>query len=368
LLRVPSRALFLTGLGVASLAGYGTDAILNKRQPARVRFLIMALFGICLFAILLFVGIGFIGGEVVGSMFWGTLGLILSAVWIGLGVRNKLPTSLWVGGVLLIAVIDLVVFDLDSFVGKDADQVLAERGAVAQFIANTDGSSRTYSPSYSIPQQTAIHHGIRMADGVDPLQIAVYSQFMDQASGVPRDGYSVTIPYFSSGQPKTDNAAFVPDAEKLGLLNVGYVVSDFELHVEELKFERQLDGAFIYSNTKEGFSAWVQPGGISATDEKKPAEVVNRSPNRLEISATGPGTLIVSEIAYPGWSVLVDGVDEEMVFLDDLLMGVNLEPGPQRVEFIFRPRSVYIGMSLFVGGLVVLVWSTRSNKKQVTRG
>jgi hypothetical protein len=368
MLRVPSRALFLTGLGIASLAGYGLDALSNNPGLKQVRIYGLTLFGVSVFSLLLVVGFRYLSGEYARGMLWGTLGVIIGAAWIGFGLKRKLPASVWVGGVFLLVVLDLAVFDLISFAGKSAALVLAEGVEAAGYIAKQGGDIRTYSPSYSLPQQTAVHHGLRMADGVDPLQIADYTNFMDQASGVPRDGYSVTIPPFANGEPRTDNATYLPDVDKLGLLNVGYVVSDFALQAEGLVLEKQLDGDYIYRNEAKRFPAWVQPGDSSGIDEIQPAEVVKRSANRLEVSATGPGMLIVAEIAYPGWSVFVDGVEKNLLIRDEVLMGVDLAPGTHQAKFVFRPRSVYIGLLLFCVGSVLLVWSARRENAHLTRG
>ena len=368
LLRVPSRALFLTGLGIASLAGYGLEVILQKSPSNRVRIYGLTLFGISVFALLLLAGFGFISGEVAPGMLWGAVGLIASAAWIGLGLKSKLPAAVWIAGVFLIAMIDIMVFDLNSFVGKDAELVLSERQEAVQYIAEQGGDGRTYSPSYSLPQQTAVHFGLRMADGVDPLQVAEYAIFIDRASGVPRDGYSVTIPPFASGQPKTNNAAYSPDADRLGLLNVGYVVSDFDLQVEGLKFDRQIDNAFIYRNELKRYPAWIQYSDTAAMTEIQPAQVINRTPNWVEVSAVGPGILVLSEIFYPGWSVRVNGVEEEVLVQDEVLMGVKLGPGAQQIEFEFRPSSIYIGLLLSGVGLAMLAWTIWRQAKQVNRG
>jgi len=368
LLRVPSRALFLTGLGITSLAGYGLEAISQKSLSNQVRTYGLTLFGISVFALLLLAGIGFASGEITPGILWGAVGLFAGAAWIGLGLKSKLPAVVWIPGVFLIAMIDIMVFDLNSFVGNDAGQVLSERQAAAQYIAEQDGDSRTYSPSYSLPQQTAVHSGLWMADGVDPLQVAEYALFMDQASGVPRDGYSVTMPPFANGEPKTDNAAFLPDADRLGLLNVGYVVSDFDLQVEGLIFDRQIDNAFIYRNEMKRYPAWIQYSDTAAMADIQPAQIINRTPNRVEVSAAGPGILVLSEIFYPGWSVKVNGVEEDLLVQDEVLMGVKLGPGTQQIEFEFRPSSIYIGLLLFGVGLAMLAWYIWGQAKQVNRG
>jgi hypothetical protein len=364
LLRVPSRALFLTGLGIASLVGYGLDAILKNSSPQRVRIFGLCLFGVIVFALVLLVGFGLMFGDVPDGMLWGTLGLMLSAVWILAGIKSWLPVRIWIGGVFLIAMLDLGAVDINSFSARNPTQVISEGEEVAMFLATQEEDFRTYSPSYSLPQQMTIHHGIRLTDGVDPLQLAKYVSFMDLASGVPRDGYSVTIPNFAGGDPKTDNAGYGPDAEKLGLLNVGYLVSEFEVNAEGIKLEQQIGDTFIYRNEKQRSPAWVLPGANSNEKDAVPIKILQRSPNHIQLSAKGPGTLVVSEISYPGWQVWVDGVAGELLLQGEILMGVELEPGSHKVDLWFRPLSVYAGLVLFLIGLIFLAWSMSRAREQ----
>ena len=177
-----------------------------------------------------------------------------------------------------------------------------------------------------------------------------------------------TRPAVTSGEPKTDNAAYSPDADRLGLLNVGYVVSDFDLQVEGLIFDRQIDNAFIYRNELKRYPAWIQYSDTAAMADIQPAQIINRTPNRVEVSAAGPGILVLSEIFYPGWSVKVNGVEEDLLVQDEVLMGVKLGPGTQQIEFEFRPSSIYIGLLLFGVGLAMLAWYIWGQAKQVNRG
>jgi len=355
-LRVPSRALFLTGIGIASLAGYGVEAILKNPSVKRARIFTLLLFGFVLFAIFLLGGLYLVSGEFPAGMLWGTISIIASAAWIWAGLRAIVPGKVWLAGVLLILVLDLSFFDSRVFVKKSVQDVLGERGQVAEFIRSKEEDLRTYSPSYSIPQQTAIQYGLHLTDGVDPLQLASYAEFMDQASGVPRDGYSVTLPPYANGEPATDNKLYSPDAGKLGLLNVGYVVSDYQLTVPGLIEEKTIGGVAIYKNEKKRFPAWVQSGAIANPDEFRPAEIVQRSANQIRISATGPGTLVISEIIYPGWKLMVDGKPEKLTRQFSVLMGADLAPGRHDILLQYKPASVYFGLALSGLGMLVMIW------------
>jgi hypothetical protein len=365
LIRVPSRALFLTGLSLAALAGYGVETIIFSSNKTNSQKLNIVLISVIIFSLILTAGVFLLENEVPGGLLWGTGGLVLSAVWIGLGLQlKKLPLGIWLAGVFIITLFDLGVIDLNSFQGRAADQVLAEREPVAQFIAKQPGDFRTYSPSYSIPQNTAVRYGIQMADGVDPMQLEKYAIFMDEASGVPRDGYSVTVPPYANGDPKHDNAEYSPLPDQLGLLNVGYVVSDYELNVDGLTLVEQIAESYIYKNAYQMAPAWVEDRDDPLEQGREPVDIIERSPNHLLLSASGPGLLTLSEINYPGWQAKVDGRERKLLTQSGVLRAVELKPGQHEIELSFRPISVFVGIILFFLGSVVLIlniWSLRKS-------
>ena len=233
---------------------------------------------------------------------------------------------------------------------------------------------RVYSPSYSLPQQTAQKAGLELADGVDPLQLSAYVTFMERASGVPPAGYSVTLPPYASGDPRQDNAAYHPDPQQLGLLNVRYVASAFDLADPNLKLLKNLNGTRIYENLLARPRAWVQDGADISNTQKEnaiqAAEVLIRTPNRISIRipALSPSqeyTLVTSEIAYPGWRAWVDGKPAQILVVDGLLRAVRIQGGAHQVVFSFFPLSLLAGLALWGCGLIFLwVLAVRSPREQ----
>ena len=71
--------------------------------------------------------------------------------------------------------------------------------------------------------------------------------------------------------------------------------------------------------------------------------------------AEGPGTLITSEIAYPGWEATVDGIDAELTTHAGLLRAIELGPGSHDIEFVFRPTTFRAGLLISLLALIVLV-------------
>ena len=111
---------------------------------------------------------------------------------MNVGKGRRMSTNLWYTGLVALALVDWGLVDLSLIAFRSKDEVLAEGSAAAAYIASREGLFRVYSPSYSLPQSTAVVYRIPLADGVDPLQYAPYVDFMERASGVPSDGYSVT--------------------------------------------------------------------------------------------------------------------------------------------------------------------------------
>ena len=201
---------------------------------------------------------------------------------------------------LAVLLINLFGVDWNFMVGEDPTQNIRNMSQdqhVASFLKKgaQDSYFRVYSPSYSLPQRTAAEHQIHLADGVDPLQLASYWSYMLGATGVPSSGYSVTIPDFAGGKPAVDNKTYTPDAGKLGLLNVCYVVAEYDLSADGLALIDQIGSTRIYENCLCQPRAWVEMGNGVTGD----ASIMKYSPDRIVVQAAGPGTLVLSEDHVP---------------------------------------------------------------------
>lgn len=204
------------------------------------------------------------------------------------------------------------------------------------------GLFRVYSPRYNLPQPDTLQH----ADGVDPLYLEAYADFMARASGIPRAGYSVVVPTFIEDDAEAITASTLPDARALGLLNVRFLVTEFPLQTPGFELKQTFESLYVYENTRARPRAWTSTGE---------AEVQLWSPNRIVISASGPGQLILSEIMYPGWQASVDGQRASIETVESVLRGVPLPAGPHTIAFEFHPRWVYIGAALTAFGLLILI-------------
>jgi len=177
----------------------------------------------------------------------------------------------------------------------------------------------------------------------------------------------------------------VPDPWLLAVLDVDTVVSQFPLRSPWLTeiFRHEREELIVYRNRAaihwpavfqrvesvpdlEATLAWLETGALTreavviggrpleGPPGHTPAELLSHTPNRLLLRAIGPGLLIVSELAHPGWKATVDGVPAEIVAADGVLRGVYLEEGVHEVEMVYRPWAVTAGM--IVSSLALVIW------------
>jgi len=179
----------------------------------------------------------------------------------------KLETILGLAAVLLVAV-DLLVVDRTLVGARPPEEVFADGRAAAEWLAAQPGHFRVYSPSYSIPQHVAELYGLELADGVDPLQLRVYADYLTRAAGLAPQGYSVTLPPFPEGADvRTALRDVVPDAEMLGRLGVRYVAAAFPITDDKLQPMGRFDKVYVYRNEEArpvADAGWS--GGIVLSD------------------------------------------------------------------------------------------------------
>lgn len=361
LLRVPPRALFLLGFAFSVFSAMGFSVLSNGLSAAELRRLRLILTALAVFMVSLSAGVIFIVHETTIKIkfLWGAAGVIFFTTIVFLRVSKVMRVSLFRIVVAPLLVLDLCGVGFLQLRFSTLQQIQGENQELANWLSGLDEKYyRFYSPSYSLPQHLAAQHSIELADGINPMQIVRYVDFMKQATGVPIMGYSVTIPPFSSGNPDTDNRDFQPNLARLGILNVKYVISEFDLISEDLSFVNKFGNSRIYLNRKFKPRVWVQESDSAIGENLISQPFISRYfPDDITVEARGPGLLVLSEVSYPGWHVDVDDRSAPLVEPLGFLRGVQLSEGSHIVRFYYFPTKFYIGWVIFSVVILVLLIS-----------
>ncbi|MBL8096290.1 MAG: hypothetical protein JNL73_19085 [Anaerolineales bacterium] len=99
---------------------------------------------------------------------------------------------------------------------------------------------------------------------------------------------------------------------------------------------------------------------LESAVSRSPGSAVIRSyrPEHVELTATGPGVLVLTDAFYPGWRATIDAVPAEIATADGLFRAVALPAGEHTIAFTFAPDSVSVGFVVSVVGLLswLMLW------------
>lgn len=95
----------------------------------------------------------------------------------------------------------------------------------------------------------------------------------------------------------------------------------------------------------------------AAPDSLDTVVLTDYQPNALkyEVESRSGGTVVFSEIYYPGWQAYVDGVETPHGRADYILRAMNVPAGKHVVEFKFDPKSLHVTETVAFVALGVLV-------------
>lgn len=352
LLRVPPRAWMLVAFCLALLAGRGLDALSSVRLGSSARRHVR-LVSLVILTVTLTLAVGLLviyRPAPPAAWVMAALAILVVPVLV-LRARGRLRPAPFAVAILILTAIDLDLVHL-AWTEMRAPADAFDWGAeTAGYLARQPDQFRSYSPSYSLPQHTAMQHDLYLADGVDPIQLGHYADFLASAGGYRASGYSPTLP------PVLDDNSAQPDAAELGLLNVAYVAAGYPISADGLVLQEQLGETYIYRNKRVLPRAFIIPHAQTVTqgdipDEAlanaQPAKITVYSPNRLvvDVQLEAAGLLVLGEVWYPGWRALVDGLEAPIQRVEETLRGIYLDPGSHIVELRYSPWTVWVGVTI----------------------
>ncbi|MEM7802278.1 MAG: hypothetical protein AAF633_24000, partial [Chloroflexota bacterium] len=95
-------------------------------------------------------------------------------------------------------------------------------------------------------------------------------------------------------------------------------------------------------------------------------EIVEKEGGRwlMHVSSAQPAMLVLSEVAFPGWTVRINAEPVEWQTAYTGLRTVCVPSGDHSVEWVFRPRSFWLGGGISLFGLLLvglmIFWGSKS--------
>ncbi|MEW6407098.1 MAG: YfhO family protein [Patescibacteria group bacterium] len=138
-------------------------------------------------------------------------------------------------------------------------------------------------------------------------------------------------------------AAVGANKKLLEHLNVKYIASSKRLKDDDFEEMLEEEGIYLYklSNFKPRFIFSASLDDINKKQGSVDIIEYNSGTAKILINAYSDGYLIFSEKFYPGWKVFIDGAKEEIIKVNDILMGTKINKGRHSVLFSFKPDYFY---------------------------
>jgi len=405
LFRAPSMVIFLTGFSVATLAGLGVDrgvALAASGEGRRILRVLGALTGVLVVGWLLAAAGALIPAwltvfspDVSGARAaalaraepYITIGFFLASVLAGLTLLGWWAMSRrWIPGTAVVALLCLLVFADQLRVNEPFVQTLefaafAEPDGNQRFLMDrraTESPFRVFSMYQGGQDVAPGMHGLELAAGHHPNDLRRYRELIGmEGSGIPEHlAYMemnvlrllnvryVLWPDFQFGPlegPSPLNQLHFADGEVYGSvypspgLPRARVVGEALVVPEDETMDVILgDHALDYDPSFQTLLTEPPPTELGGPGVRGQATWIQRTPNRLvlDVQASGPALVVLSENWFPAWKASVDGASAPVLRADHTLRAVPVPAGTHRVELWYA--STQLTASLVLSILCIL--------------
>ena len=143
--------------------------------------------------------------------------------------------------------------------------------------------------------------------------------------------------------------------ETTRLFGIQYRIGRSPASAEQVLVFRSRSGLNVYRDPRIPEPLWSECA--------RQLRIIERLPDRFLIDADMrcAGPVIAGDPKLPGWRARIDGRPVSIDQYQDLLRSVTVSSGKHRIEFRYRPASLYWGGALSLSGLLLAAWlSVRS--------
>ncbi len=377
LFRDQERLAFIVSFALALLAGFGArDLLASSCDAKRVRR-IWALLPAGIVISLMLVLTLYLSGTLRQSgrvAFLGDRAAFMTLVFVlatGLiAARAHLAAR---GVAILIGA--LIVLDLFTINTAAYNAAPNERFPITPLIAamQNDHDIFRVADEGKLPGHFGIAYHLEEIGGISPLRTQWYAALRD---AVPDETLwrLLGVRYVITGRPGAANADVIAQDGETRLLHIqdalprAWFVPSVQVADDQTALAAMARADFDPRTTAYLAGDWAMLHYPDAA--RNSARVIVHAPEHLVIAVNTPADamLLISQNYYPNWQVLIDGVLVPTRRADVALIAVPLQKGAQRVELIFDPTSVYVGLAITLfttfgalGGIVLSFWRGKRN-------
>jgi len=194
-----------------------------------------------------------------------------------------------------------------------------------------------------LPVSKNMIYGLRSVNSYSPLVPKDYHNFFSKMGGIND----------SNGTLKVEPQYLYDHLKNLSMLNVKYILTDWELTSPNLKKVLSDEKWSIYENLLVMGRYFLVPRDMALL-EKEPktyygardvsvksdkVQIVEEKDERIQlmVESQRDQVLLVSQLFFPGWFAKVDGKEAEIFRTNYILDGIPLAQGKHQVELTYHP-------------------------------
>jgi hypothetical protein len=369
LFRSQERAALLLSFSLAMLAGYGLASLLGRKVAGLRRVIDWSLIGALGLAALAYYGWTLVG-RATPSFFQWFLQQALHLTLLLVGTRLLLAWQARGGtryGLLALA-LTLIVFDLfKTNATRNVDprppEAHTQPSPLIRSMQDDSGTFRVYDEGQLVGN-FGCQFDLEDIWGASPLKLERYRRLIEEVPvefawrlldvryvvtwravlNVP----SVVIATEGGGDTTTYLHRLIEPGPRAWVVHEVEVIPDDDVAVARLSDPRHAPFRTAILPVPPGFSLEAASGTGRETVAPSSVHWVRREPSHLTLEATLPsdGLLVLSEVYYPGWQVSVDDEPASLLRTNLTLRGVPVPAGTHRIEMLFRPWTVPVGLAL----------------------
>ncbi|MBS1826488.1 MAG: YfhO family protein [Acidobacteria bacterium] len=364
--RIPSRGTLVLSFALAILAAIGLDTILRDSLSPAIAALRRWLLGFGVLLLILCFAISQAKTEVDDRLFLAAGVSIAAAVLLAAWQRGALTRGIVAAGLVSLTLIELtgaapaLYNDVTAKDGNKFTKSLTEHADIVEFLKNQKhlGPLRVVVDDQTIGSNFGDWHGIDMLHG---YVAGVNRQHMEHELHTQRTQSLYSITHFigmkpdkpgqkevftgTSGVKVFENPGYLPRARSVHDTKKVDDSAWMRIHIQDANVDLAKTALFLENPPQLETCAAADTVAIRQHDTDHVA---------IDATMACRGMVILSETMYPGWQATIDGNPARIWEAYGVFRGVVVEAGNHRIDFRFRPRTVYYGAALTALGLILV--------------